>query len=214
MKASLLALMLTFSVLFSSAQEKSADPVLIFSGSNIGFSHYGSRNIRADTSIGRSNNWGIGSGVMYGQWKGNTLLFYGVSFGYSGISNFDGGKGNGFSISPTIGLLKKIPIGGPISYVPNAEYFIGYTRNFNTGQGPVTNGSNAIITGINGYPFSLSVEATKKLEVMLTLGSVNVWYSNTGYRGEPQTGAERIRNTVFSISGQLNSLGVRLLLKI
>ncbi|MGB4770271.1 MAG: hypothetical protein WBP58_02360 [Chitinophagaceae bacterium] len=214
MKSSFLILLLIIISISLAAQKSSTNRVLIFSGSSAQFNRYSARDIRGDTSLGSASDWGISTGVMFGKWKSNALLYYGVTVSYYGFSNNSGGKGNGYAVSPTLGLIKKFPITNSIYYMPSGEVYIGYYRNLAAGQGTMNSGSDAVVTGIRGYPFSVGFDATKRFAVMLTLGSVNISYSNSGYRGDPPPGSTDVRNSVFSVGGQLNSVGARLLLKI
>jgi hypothetical protein len=214
MKSSLLALVLILSILFTSAQEKSSSKVLMFSGSSISYGQSNYRNLTADTLITRNRAWGIGSGIMYGQWKNNTLLYYGLSFSYGGSSFNGGNKSSSFTVSPTIGLTKRYPITTSIYYLPSAELYLGYSWTKNTYQGITVRNSNMLPAGIMAYPFSIGMQATRKLDVVLTLGNVGIAYFRNVQKEDLAIGQSRTSNSSFNFGGQLNSLGIRLLLKI
>ena len=214
MKASLLALVLAFSTLFSSAQEKPSSKVLIFSGSSVSYGQTNYRNLTTDTLISGNRTWGIGSGILYGQWKNNTLLYYGLSFSYGGGSNNVGNKTSTFNVSPTIGLMKRYPITTSIYYMPSAELYLGYSWSKDTYDGVTYRGSNMLPAGIMVYPFSIGMQASRKLDVVLTLGNAGISYFRNVQKEDLAVGQSRTSNSSFTIGGQLNSLGVRLLLKI
>jgi hypothetical protein len=214
MKASLLALLLAFSTLFSSAQEKPSSKVLMFSGSTMSVGFSGGRNLTTGTDLNNYTSWELGTGVMYGQWKANTLLYYGISFGFSGNSGPLDSKSSSLSVAPTIGLMKKFPISTAIFLIPSAEYRLGfnwlsYTSNGETSPAPV-----AFATAVTAYPLSLGVNATPKLDVILTVGTLGMGYGYSKSKGNPSLGIPSVSNSNFNSYGQLNSLGVRLLLKI
>jgi hypothetical protein len=214
MKSSLLALALIFSILFTSAQEKSSSKVLMFSGSSVSYGQSSYRNLTADTLITRNKTWGIGSGIMYGQWKNNTLLYYGLTFSYGGNSFNTENKSSSFTVSPTIGLMKRYPITTSIYYMPSAELYLGYSWTKNTYQGITASNSNMLPAGIMAYPFSIGMRATRKLDVVLTLGNVGISYYRNVQKQDLAIGQSTTSNSSFTFGGQLNSLGVRLLLKI
>lgn len=214
MKASLLALVLAFSTLFSSAQEKTSSKVLMFSGSSVSYGQSSYRNLTADTLISGYRTWGVGSGIMYGQWKNNTLLYYGLSFSYGGSSNNVKNKTSTFAVSPTIGLMKRYPITTSVYYMPSAEFYLGYSWSKHTYQGVTYRDSNMLPVGIMVYPFSIGMQASRKLDVVLTLGNVGISYYRVVQKEDFLVGQSRTSNSSLDFRGQLNSLSVRLLLKI
>jgi hypothetical protein len=214
MKASLLALLLAFSTFFTSAQEKPSSKVLMFSGSSISYGQSRFRNLSADTLISGNRTWSIGSGIMYGQWKNNTLLYYGLSFSYGGGSNNVGNKTSTLNVSPTIGLMRRYPITTSIYYMPSAELYLGYSWSKDTYDGVTYRGSNMLPAGIMVYPFSIGMQASRKLDVVLTLGNAGISYYRIIEKEDFLVGQSRTSNSSLDFRGQLNSLSVRLLLKI
>jgi hypothetical protein len=214
MKTSLLVFVLIFFVLSVAAQDKTSTPVIVFSAIGFDFAHASSRNVTADVSQGESSAWGINTGVMYGKWKENTLLYYGLSFGLSGNSNSNNQKTNLFSVAPRIGLMKKVPITSSFYLMPSVEYFLGYGKQKSSANGLDVENLNIMSTGVLAYPLSLGVAATRKLDVVLTVGTLGMDYVRKVEPGKPSVGEPKIVQSTFSFSGQLGSLGVRLLMKI
>ena len=214
MKSSLLALVLLFYAFFASAQEKSSSNVLIFSGSSLSVGHSGGRNLTVDTALVGYTSWGLGTG-LYGQWKKNTLLYYGVLFGFAGSSGLTvGSKSSRFSVAPTVGLMKKFPISASVYLIPSAEYHMGFSWASFTYNGEKVSDPVAFETGVTAYPLSLGVTATPKFDVVLTVGYLGMGYARSSTKGDPFSGIPKYSSSNFFVSGQLNSLGVRLLLKI
>jgi len=214
MKSSLLALVLLFSILFASAQEKSSSKVLMFSGSNLSVGYSGGRNLTGDSAIDGNSSWELGTGVMFGQWRNNTLLYYGISFGFAGNSGLVNSSSSNFSVGPTIGLMKKFPISAAVYLIPSAEYRINFYWTSYTSNGETVSAPVSFATAVTAYPLSLGVTATPKLDVILTVGTLGMGYAYNKTRGNPTLGTPSIRVSNFFFSGQLNTLGVRLLLKI
>lgn len=214
MKSSLLALVLLFSAFFASAQEKSSSNVLIFSGSNLSVGHSGGRNLTGDSAIDGNTSWELGTGVMFGQWRNNTLLYYGISFGFTGNSGLVNSSSSNFSVGPAIGLMKKFPISAAVYLIPSAEYRINFNWSSYTSNGETVSAPVSFATGVTAYPLSLGVTATPKLDVILTVGTLGMGYGYSKANGNPTLGIPSIRYSNFFFSGQLNSLGVRVLLKI
>jgi hypothetical protein len=98
--------------------------------------------------------------------------------------------------------------------IPSAEYRINFNWTSYTTNGETVSNPVSFATAVTAYPLSLGVTATPKLDVILTVGTLEMGYSFSKTRGNPTLGIPSIRYSNFFFSGQLNRLGVRLLLKI
>lgn len=212
MKASLLALLLAISTLLTSAQEKSSEPVLMFSLANTNYFTRWERDITADTASGKLSFGDIQLGVSYGKWKGSRMLYYGMNFGF-GQQKYDARVNTrNFSLSPHIGLMKRYSLGGPLYYMPSGEAYIGINRYNNYDQnGNKVDHSNRYSGGINATPFTIGVEASKKWSMLLSIGSMYADYSTSKSDGFNNT---EYRSSSFSAGASLNTFRLRVLVGI
>lgn len=191
----------------------SQDKVLVFSGSGAALNVNSNRNLTADTLFGRNTLFSIGTGAAYGKWKGNVLVYYGINASFANNQNYNTpNAGTFYSIGPVVGVIKRVSLGGPLSYMPVGEAIISYSNNRQEIAPNVFSVGRGWTGGIFISPLSFSLQATKRMELLFALGRVDAFYSNSSNSEVFQQPATRVSN--FNIVASLNAIGLRLLVKI
>lgn len=193
-----------------SAQDTSGDRVLMFTASGASYSNNSSRDIAADTTLWKTTGISIGSGVNFGKWKGNRLFYYGLRFDYTSMKIDDGSSFNSLGLAPVVGLMKKIPLGGALYYMPFGEAYIAYHRLNSRSQSGEKNHSESYGAGVRAAPFSIGIQTSKKVDLLLAVGTISADYTTN----KTDNNTPEVRINQFSVGAQLNTIEIRLLLRI